>query len=122
MNHTKFLGGYANRSIVEQYVVVRTKNNNVFRHIRSVMGGTQWLNVMRFGVRFAIAQTEGLAADLTSVLVKCLDLSRQFRISQNSKRLRKHPIRRDNFFDIKCLWGGPQVGMKTPDTSANSLD
>ncbi|KGB86030.1 hypothetical protein JF43_18945 [Pseudomonas aeruginosa] len=57
------------RAVIKLGVVIRAYADDVLQYIRSVMGGSQWLNMMGFSVPAPIRQYDRVIAELALVVV-----------------------------------------------------
>lgn len=69
---------------VELNVMVRTKNDYVFRNVRTVVRAAKRLDVMGLCIGAAVGQGYRVTAQLAKVFVKKLDLSGQLCVSENA--------------------------------------
>lgn len=56
-------------AVIKLGVVIRAHADDVFQYVRSVMGGSQWLNMMGFSVPAPIRQYDRVTAKLALVVV-----------------------------------------------------
>ncbi|BCQ61258.1 hypothetical protein BK643_21795 [Pseudomonas protegens] len=57
------------RAVIKLGVVIRAHADDVLQYVRSVMGGSQWLYMMGFGVPTPIGEYDRVTTELALVVV-----------------------------------------------------